>query len=181
MVTKYKQWCTFKGLRLSITYKGYNTLKYASNIQVPYYHPLNLWLLGATNSNHGQTALCTPPCPPCPLNTPPCPLNAPLCAPLHPICTPSMPSVPLCTPSTPPLHPLLAVRTPYVSPPCPLCAPSMPPLCPSALPLHPLCSSPHPRGVWRSCDWSIALGGFWLVSGPHPIQSHYCFIEVSLT
>ena len=26
-------------------------------IQIPYHHPLNLWLLGATNGNHGKTVM----------------------------------------------------------------------------------------------------------------------------
>ena len=26
-------------------------------LQVPYYHPLNQWLLGATNGNQGQTMM----------------------------------------------------------------------------------------------------------------------------
>ena len=26
-------------------------------VKVTYYHPLNLWLLGATKSNHGQTVM----------------------------------------------------------------------------------------------------------------------------
>ena len=26
-------------------------------VNVTYYHPLNLWLLGATNGNHGQTVM----------------------------------------------------------------------------------------------------------------------------
>ena len=35
----------------------YNTLKYALNIKICYYHPLNLWLLGATNGTQGQTMI----------------------------------------------------------------------------------------------------------------------------
>ena len=27
-------------------------------VQVTYYHPLNLWLLGATSGNQGQTVMC---------------------------------------------------------------------------------------------------------------------------
>ena len=26
-------------------------------LQIPYYHPLNQWLLGATNGNQGQTVM----------------------------------------------------------------------------------------------------------------------------
>ena len=35
MVTKDKQWCTFNVLRLSTTYNGYKTSKYASNFKFP--------------------------------------------------------------------------------------------------------------------------------------------------
>ena len=41
-------------LSLSNTCSGYNMSKYASNFKIPYYHPLNQWLLGATNGNQGQ-------------------------------------------------------------------------------------------------------------------------------
>ena len=34
-------------------------------LQIPYYHPLNQWLLGATSANKGQTMMQT-------LHTPPC-------------------------------------------------------------------------------------------------------------
>ena len=54
METKDKQWCTFEVLSLSNTYNGYNMSKYVSNFEIPYYHPLNQWLLGATNGNQGQ-------------------------------------------------------------------------------------------------------------------------------
>ena len=36
------------------TYNGYNMSKYASNFKIPHYHPLNQWLLWATNGNQGQ-------------------------------------------------------------------------------------------------------------------------------
>ena len=54
MVTMDKKWCAFHVLRLSNTYNGYNSSKYALKPQIPYYHPLNQWLLGATNGNQGQ-------------------------------------------------------------------------------------------------------------------------------
>ena len=44
-------------LRLSTTHNGYKTSKICLKLQIPYYHPLNLWLLGATNGNHGQTVM----------------------------------------------------------------------------------------------------------------------------
>ena len=57
MVTKDKQWSTFEGLRLSTNYNGYNSSKYALKLQIPYYHPLNEWLLGATNGNQAQIVM----------------------------------------------------------------------------------------------------------------------------
>ena len=36
---------------------GYNTTKYAIKLQILYNHPLNQWLLGATNGNQGQTVM----------------------------------------------------------------------------------------------------------------------------
>ena len=38
-------------------YNGSNSLKYALNFKIPYYHPLNQWLLWATNGNQGQTVM----------------------------------------------------------------------------------------------------------------------------
>ena len=57
IVTMDKQWCTFNVLTLSTIYYGYKTSKICLKLQIPYYHPLNLWLQGATNSNHGQTMM----------------------------------------------------------------------------------------------------------------------------
>ena len=34
--------------------------KICLKLQIPYYHPLILWLLGATNGNHGQTVMHLP-------------------------------------------------------------------------------------------------------------------------
>ena len=51
MVTKDKQ----MGLVLSLS--KYNGLKICLKLQIPYYHPLNQWLLGATNGNQGQTRM----------------------------------------------------------------------------------------------------------------------------
>ena len=65
----------------------------------------------------------------------------------HPSTPPPCPS--LHAPSAPPPHPLRAPSVPLCTPPCPLCTPSMPLHAPSA-----------PQWVWRSCDWSIGLGGF---------------------
>ena len=57
MVTKDKESYTFKVLTLSNVYNGYNMSKYGSNLQIPYYNPLNQWLLGATNGNQGQMVM----------------------------------------------------------------------------------------------------------------------------
>ena len=57
MVTKDKQWLTFEVIRLSTNYNGSNSSKYALNFKFSYYHPLNQWLLGATNGNQGQTVI----------------------------------------------------------------------------------------------------------------------------
>ena len=38
-------------------YNGYNCSKYAFKLQIAYYHPLNQWLLWATNGNQGQTVM----------------------------------------------------------------------------------------------------------------------------
>ena len=57
MVTKDKQWWTFEVLRLSINYNGYKLLKICLKLQIPYYHPINQWLLTATNANQGQTEM----------------------------------------------------------------------------------------------------------------------------
>ena len=50
MVTKDKQGWAFEILRLSTHYNGYKPLKICLKLQIPYYHPLNQWLLGATNA-----------------------------------------------------------------------------------------------------------------------------------
>ena len=39
----------------STNYNGYTSSKY--ELQIQYYHPLNQWLLGATNGNQGQTVM----------------------------------------------------------------------------------------------------------------------------
>ena len=61
-----KQWCTFNILRLSTTHNGYKTSKICLKLQIPYYHELNVWLLGATTSAHPSVYpsahLHTPPC-----------------------------------------------------------------------------------------------------------------------
>ena len=56
IVTKDKQWWTFEVLKLSITQNGYE-LKICIKLQIPYYHPLIQWLLGATNGNQGQAVM----------------------------------------------------------------------------------------------------------------------------
>ena len=108
--------------------------------------------------------LCTPPHPLCPSVPLHAPLHTLLCLPLHP--STSL-SVPLCAPFVLP-SPLLCPPCPLCAPPCPLCtlhAPSIP-LHPSTsfhalcTPSMPICTPPHPSGVWKSSDWSIALGGF---------------------
>ena len=38
-------------------YKRFNISKYTLNVKIPYYHPLNQWLLWATNGNQGQTVM----------------------------------------------------------------------------------------------------------------------------
>ena len=57
MVIKDKQGWAFEILRLSTHYNGYKPLKLCLKLQIPYYHPLNQWLLGATNGNQGQTRM----------------------------------------------------------------------------------------------------------------------------
>ena len=57
MVTKDKQGWAFEILRLSTHYNGYKPLKLCLKLQIPYYHLLNQWLLGATNGNQGQTRM----------------------------------------------------------------------------------------------------------------------------
>ena len=120
MVTKDKQWWSFECLRLSTNYNGYNSSKYSYKLQIPYYHPLNQWLLGATNGNQGQIGwrcypiktlhpsvhpsahLCAPP------HTS-AHLHAPLRSPLHtPPRTSVHPHAPLCA------H----LRAPLRTPPC---------------------------------------------------------------
>ena len=34
-------------------------MKICFKLQIPYYHPLNQWLLGATSANQGQTMMQT--------------------------------------------------------------------------------------------------------------------------
>ena len=53
MVIKDKQRWAFEILRLSTHYNGYKPLKLCLKLQIPYYHLLNQWLLGATNGNQG--------------------------------------------------------------------------------------------------------------------------------
>ena len=57
MITKDKQGLTFEVIRLSTNCNGPNRTKYALKLQIPYYQPLNQWLLGATNGNQGQTGM----------------------------------------------------------------------------------------------------------------------------
>ena len=57
MVTKDKKWWTFEVSSLSTTYNGYNCSKYDLKIQIQYYHPVNQWLLGATDGNQGQKVM----------------------------------------------------------------------------------------------------------------------------
>ena len=95
MVTMDKQWCTFNVLRLSTTYNGYKTSKYASNFKIPYYHPLNLWLLWAMHTPSAYPLRIPPPCTPSvyPLRIPP-------------LCTPSMYPLHVPPPHTPSVYPL---------------------------------------------------------------------------
>ena len=127
MVTMDKQWCTFNVLRISTTYNGYKTSKYASNFKFPYYHPLNLWLLWATNGNQEQTVMHPP------LHTPS----------VYPLCVPP-PHTPSAYPSAYPLR-IPPPRTPSAYPSVyPLCVP--PPHTPSALPRH--VPPPHTPSVY---------------------------------
>ena len=57
MVIKDKQGGAFEVLRLSTHYNGYKPLKLCLKLQIPYYHLLNQWLVGATNGNQGQTRI----------------------------------------------------------------------------------------------------------------------------
>ena len=84
-------WWNFKILRLLDTHNGYKTSKYVSKLQIPYHHPLNQWLQGATNgkilSMHTSTHFCTPLH--APLGTPPCThLCNPPCTSAHPFSHP---------------------------------------------------------------------------------------------
>ena len=56
MVAKDKQEWASEILKLSTHYNGYKPLKICLKLQIPYYHLLNQWLLGATNGNQGQTS-----------------------------------------------------------------------------------------------------------------------------
>ena len=53
MVTKDKS----DGPDYQQTIMGINLSKIFLKLQISYYHPLNQWLLGATNGNQGQTVM----------------------------------------------------------------------------------------------------------------------------
>ena len=61
----FGKWTKFTNFTLSTMYYEYKNnhvlwvqeLKIWLKLQIPYYNPLNQWLLGATNGHQGQTVI----------------------------------------------------------------------------------------------------------------------------
>ena len=122
MVTKDKNYCTFKVMRILAMYNEYNRSNYSSNFKFPI-------IIGATNGNHHHSAYL--PNLFVPLHTPPY-TSAHLLKPLH--ASPCSTAAPLCTSP----HTSTNIHTHLNKPPH---TPLSNPLCTSMHPTMPLHAS----------------------------------------